>query len=321
MKKIAIIGDIHPDGHNLLLNNNCEILDLTNSSKEELTEKIKDVDAIAIRTGKLGKDVLKYCNDLKIISRHGVGYDNIDLNFLNDNKIALSITGTANAVSVSEHVMTMFLYLCKLIEKSNKLVREGNFIKKKTIPNFFELYKKNILILGFGRIGKSLAKKCLGFDSNVYVYDPYIDKSIIKNANCKDIDFIDGLKIADFVSIHMPLNNKTKNIISKNEFLVMKKSSIIVNTARGGIINERDLFWALNNKEIYGAGIDVYEKEPPDINNDLFKLDNIIFSPHNAALTLECRKRMAIESCENVLYFLDKDKKLNINNIVNKKNI
>ena len=217
--------------------------------------------------------------------------------------------------------MTMFLYLCKLINRSDKLVRNGKFIEKASMPNFFEMYKKNILILGFGRIGQALAKRCLGFESNVYVYDPFIESSIIKNNNCNSIEFEEGIKIADFISLHLPLNKKTKNMIAKDQLNMMKDTCILVNTARGGLINEQDLVWALTNKKIYGAGLDVYEKEPPIKVNPLLILENIILSPHNAALTLECRKRMTIETCTNIVHYLYDINKLNVSNIINKKKL
>ena len=321
MKKVALIGKIHSDGINILKSNKCEVIDLTNASRNKLKEVLIDIEAIALRTANLDQDLLNICHKLKIVSRHGVGYDNIDLNFLNEKGIALAITGTANASSVSEHVMTMFLYLCKLINKSDELVRNGKFIEKASMPNFFEMYKKNILILGFGRIGKALAKRCLGFESNIYVYDPFIESSIIKNNNCNSIEFEEGIKIADFISLHLPLNKKTKNMIAKDQLNMMKDTCILVNTARGGLINEQDLVWALTNKKIYGAGLDVYEKEPPTKDNPLLKLENIILSPHNAALTLECRKRMAIETCTNIVHYLYDINKLNVSNIINKKKL
>ena len=321
MKNVALIGEIHPDGIDILNNNHCKVIDLSNASEEKLKEILKNIDAIVVRTANLNADLLKECFSLKIVARHGVGYDNVNINFLNNNGIALAITGTANAVSVSEHVITMFLYLCKLINKSDLLVKKGKFIEKKFLPDFFEMFEKNILIIGFGRIGKALAKRCLGFDSKVYVYDPYIDTSIIKENKCESIDLTEGLRIADFITVHMPLNKETKNMIGKDQFSLMKKTCIVVNTARGGIINEKDLVWALTNKEIFGAGLDVYEKEPPDSSSPLFGLDNIVLSPHNSALTLECRKRMSVESCENIVYYLNNKSKLNIANIVNGKSI
>jgi len=319
--KIATMGPLHSDGLSILEKNDYNVFEVTDFSSDSLIAKLQDVDGIALRTAKLTKDVLEKCHKLKIVSRHGVGYDNVDLNYLNEKKIALAITGTANAVTVAEHVMAMFLNVCKIIKQSDRLVRDGKFVEKRSLPDFFELYEKNIFILGFGRTGRALAKRCLGFDTRVYVYDPFIDASIIKENNCIPADFDEGLHIADFISVHMPFNEKTKNMIAKDQLMMMKKTCILVNTARGGIINEQDLIWALTNKEIYGAGIDVYEKEPPNNDNPLFKLNNIILTPHIAGLTLECRKRMAIETCENILHYLSDRSKLNVTNIINGKKI
>ena len=151
------------------------------------------------------------------------------------------------------------------------------------------------------------------------VNTPYWPKNIVEDNNYTKIEFNAGIQEADYITIHIPLSDRTKNLISKKEFNKMKDNAIIVNTARGGIINEEDLFWALSNNKIYGAGTDVYEIEPPNINSPLFKLDNILFSPHNAALTLECRKRMAVETAENIIFYLEDHSKLNKQNIVNRK--
>ena len=316
--KIALIGKIHEDGLKILEKEKANILEINNLDENNLIEKLKDIDGIVLRTAKLNSKVLSECSKLKIIVRHGVGYDNVDLKYLNNNNIALGITSTSNAVSVAEHVLTLFLYLTKNLHLSDQLTRNGKFQDKFNLPNFFELYKKNILILGFGRIGQEVAKRCLGFESNVYVYDPFVDNQYIINNNCIPVEKKEGYKIADYITVHLPLNEKTKNLISLEEFTLFKKNLILVNTARGGIINEKELFNALKEKKIAGAGLDVFENEPPPKNHPLFNLDNIVLSPHNAALTLECRKRMAIESCETVIYFLNKNKKLNDNNIVNK---
>ena len=316
--KIAIIGSIHQSGLNILKENNFDILEIVNLEINSLKKELEEVDGIVLRTAELKENVLSKCKNLKIIARHGVGYDNVDIKFLNKNNIALGITGTSNAVSVAEHVMTMFLYLTKKINISDSLVKKGDFIKKNTLPSFFELYNKNILILGFGRIGRELAKRCLSFDTKVYVFDPFIDNEIIKQHNCIPIESKEeGIRVADYISIHMPLNEKTKNFISYDEFKISKNNLILVNTARGGIINEEALFQALKNKSILGAGLDVFENEPPIKNHPLLSLNNILLTPHNAALTLECRTRMSIEACENIVYFLNKNTKLNEKNIVN----
>ncbi len=318
MMKIAVMGEIHQDGWEVLKEAQFKCFEIKNFEEKNLTEELADVEGIIIRTAKLNTSVLSQCKKLKIVARHGVGYDNVDVEYLNKNNIALGITSTSNAVSVAEHVLTCFLYLTKNIHLSDKLTREGKFNYKSSLPNFFELYKKNVLIFGFGRIGREVSKRCLGFDSNVFVYDPYVNNDIIREYNCSPIDKIEGLQLADYISIHLPLKNETKNFISKKEFFLMKKSAIIVNTARGGIINEHYLELALKKNKIRGAGLDVFEKEPPDEKQPLFKLSNVILSPHNAALTLECRKRMAIEAAENIKFFFNDRTNLNLNNIVNK---
>jgi D-3-phosphoglycerate dehydrogenase len=316
--KVAVVGTVHQKGLEFLKDNGFEVLEVSDFNNQSLKDDLKFVDGILLRTSKLGEDILRHCTNLKIISRHGVGYDNVDIDYLNRNKIALGITSTSNAVSVAEHVMSFFIYLTKNLSLSDSLVKQGNFERKSELPNFFELYKKKVLIVGFGRIGKEVAKRCQGFDMNVYVYDPFLDSNIIKEYNCIHISKNEGLALAYFVTIHLPLNENTKNFISKTELSLMKKNSVIVNTSRGGIIDENSLYEALNSKLIKGAGMDVFESEPPSSNHPFFNLDNILLTPHNAALTLECRERMSLEASENIAYYLKDMSKVNNDNLVNK---
>ena len=317
--KVAVLGKVDQKGLSFLKENEFKFIEIENFETQNLKEQLKDVDGILLRTTRLDKEILQHCNNLKIISRHGVGYDNVDLDFLNQNKIALSITSTSNAVSVAEHVLSFFIYLTKNLTLSDSLVKEGNFEKRSQLPNFFELYKKKVLIIGFGRIGKEVAKRCLGFDMEIYVYDPFLDNEIIIRNQCIPIEKNQGLAIADFITIHLPLNGDTKNFISQTELNLMKKNSILVNTSRGGIVNENDLCIALESKKIQGAGMDVFVSEPPDSNHPFFKLDNILLTPHNAALTLECRERMSLEASQNIVFFLKYMSELNVENLVNKK--
>ena len=317
--KVAVLGKVDQKGLSFLKENEFKVIEIENFEIQNLKEQLKDVDGILLRTTRLDKEILEHCDNLKIISRHGVGYDNVDLDFLNENKIALCITSTSNAVSVAEHVLSFFIYLTKNLSLSDSLVKEGNFEKRSQLPNFFELYKKKVLIIGFGRIGKEVAKRCLGFDMEVYVYDPFLDNEIIIRNQCIPIEKNQGLAIADFITIHLPLNGDTKNFISQTELNVMKKNSILVNTSRGGIVNENDLCIALESKKIQGAGMDVFVSEPPESNHPFFKLDNILLTPHNAALTLECRERMSLEASQNIVFFLNNMSELNVENLVNKK--
>ena len=317
--KVAVLGKVDQKGLSFLKENEFKVIEIENFEIQNLKEQLKDVDGILLRTTRLDKEILQHCDNLKIISRHGVGYDNVDLDFLNQNKIALCITSTSNAVSVAEHVLSFFIYLTKNLSLSDSLVKEGNFEKRSQLPNFFELYKKKVLIIGFGRIGKEVAKRCLGFDMEVYVYDPFLDNEIIIKNQCIPIEKNQGLAIADFITIHLPLNRDTKNFISQTELNQMRKNSILVNTSRGGIVNENDLCIALDSKKIQGAGMDVFVSEPPESNHPFFKLDNILLTPHNAALTLECRERMSFEASQNIVFFLNNMSELNVENLVNKK--
>ena len=319
--KIGLVGSIHELGWEVLRSQGHSIIEVTDVSANNLKKELADVSGIVLRTAQMPNEVIDACPNLQIIARHGVGYDNVDLNYLNKKKIALGVTGTANAVSVAEHVMTFFLQLTKNIHLSDELTRKGKFQEKGNLPAFFELYQKNVLILGFGRIGQAVAKRCLGFEMNVYVYDPYVSKDTIEKIGCHSILIEDGFKLADFVSVHLPLNDKTKNFINAKSFQEMKDSCVIVNTARGGIINEQDLYQALKDKKLRAAGLDVYEQEPPPSDHPLFDLSNVLLTPHNAALTLECRMRMAVEVCETVSFYLKNKEKLNLQNIINRKEL
>ena len=305
--KIAIIEEIHKDGVELLDKHpNFEYELISDISEKNIIEKLPNFDACTLRVSKLDEKILKHCPKLKAISRHGVGYDNVDLNYIKNNKISLLITATANAVAVAEHVLSMFLSLSKSIIRYDEEVRTGNFKKNANKITTFELLNKNILIAGFGRIGKKLISRCLAFGTKVYVYDPYIDEQIIKeHGGIKVSSIEEGLKIADYVSLHMPLTNETKDLLNYDVFKKMKKNSILVNTARGGIINEYDLDKALNEGLIFGAGLDVFSNEPVENNNPLLKNKNIILSPHSATFTDECTSRMSIETTKNIIDFFE----------------
>ena len=308
MKNILIIQPIDKSGIEILENHpdyNFEIIDGTDL--EEIKKKIIECDGISIRTAKLPAEVIRGAKNLKIISRHGVGYDNIDLESAKEKNITISITATANAVAVAEHVMFMLLNISKRKDMYDKTVKSGRFNDRNKLPKTIELWNKNILIMGFGRIGKSLIKRCIGFEMNVYVYDPFVSKEEIESLGGKKIeDLKEGVKKMDALTLHMPLNEKTKNIINYDVLKNMKKNCIIINASRGGIINESDLNKSLNENKIFGAGLDVFDTEPPDNDNPLLKNDKTFLSPHTAAFTEECMVRMGKETIQNIIDFFDK---------------
>ncbi len=307
-KKILIIQNIHEAGIKLLEDNpNFEFELIENIDLKFLKEKISNFDGISIRTAKLPAEIINHCKKLKIISRHGVGYDNIDLKSAKNNNITITITATANAVAVSEHVMFMLLNIAKGKSMYDTTVKSGNFNERNKLPKTIEIWKKNILIMGFGRIGQCLIKRCLGFDMNVFVYDPYVTKEVIESFGGKKVnDLYESVKSMDAISLHIPLNDKTKNLINYELLKTFKKSCIIINAARGGIINENDLNKALSENLIYGAGLDVFEMEPPSKDSPLLKNDKLFLSPHTAAFTEECMTRMAVETIQNIIDFFDK---------------
>ena len=210
-------------------------------------------------------------------------------------------------MAVSEHVMFMLLNIAKKKSMYDDSVKSGNFINRNKLPKTMEIWKKNILIAGFGRIGQNLIKRCLGFEMNVFVFDPFVSKEKVESLGGKKADdLVEIIKSMDVISLHMPLNDKTRNVINYDLLKNMKKNCIIINAARGGIINEKDLNKALNENLIYGAGLDVFEVEPPSIDNPLLKNDKVFLSPHTAAFTEECLRRMAKETVQNIIDFFDK---------------
>jgi len=317
MPKIAIVDKMHQDGINLLKNNpkfECEIIE--DLSKKNLISKLPAFDGITLRRGKIDAEILEKCKKLKVISRHGVGFDNVDIKFLKKNNIKLLVTANTTSVSPAEHIMFMIINISKGKDLFDKAVRNGEFGSVMHMKhNTFELSNKNILIIGFGRIGRKLIKRCLGFEMKVHAYDPYVEKSVIESfGGIKIEDLSDGLKKADIISLSVPLTEETQNMITLDKMKMMKKNSIIINTSRGGIVNEKDLNEALNKKIIFGAGLDVFENEPPENNNPLLKNKRAVLSPHAATFTQECLSKMSIETVQNVIDFFDG--KLDKNSIV-----
>ena len=317
-KKILIIQPIHDAGIDLLKkNSNYEYEIVNNIESNFLKSKIEDCDGITIRTAELSRDIIQTASKLKIISRHGVGYDNIDLISSKEKNITIAITAKANAVAVAEHVMFMLLSISKGKNMYNNAVKKGHFDDRNKLPKTIEIWNKNILIAGFGRIGQALIKRCLGFEMKVFVYDPFISKEVVEKFGGIKVDNInDVCKDVDAISLHVPLNKNTKNLINYELLKSMKKNCIIINAARGGIVNEIDLDRALNEGLIFGAGLDVFEVEPPNLKNPLLKNNKAFLSPHTAAFTEECMTRMGIETAQNIIDFfegkLEESKKVKI---------
>ena len=318
--KVLVVQGLHEQGLEMLKNRtDIEFNVLMSDDENEILEAAKDVSAITVRTAKNSSKIIEAANKLQVVSRHGVGYDSIDLVSLNNKKIPLTIAAHSNMISVSEQAMFFLLALSKNVFYYDDFTRKGDWTNRWDVKAW-DLAQKNILVIGFGRIGSNFVKRALAFDMNVYVYDPYVEKEKVKISGAIPVDNIsENLPKMDAVTLHCPKNDETTDLFTKQEFDLMKKSSFIINCARGGILNEEDLYEALTSKKIAGAGLDVFDVEPTPSSNPLFKLNNVILSPHIAGVTVESTVRMATETVQNVLDVLDD--KINQSVVVNNKEI
>ena len=245
---------------------------------------------------------------LAIISRHGVGYDAVDIEAAAQRSIPVTITPLANSVSVAEHAMFMLLALAKNARENDTAVREDRFESARTSMKPLDLAGRNLLIIGFGRTGSRVAPRALGFGMHVHAYDPYVDRAVVEAAGCTVVDDVHAiLPEMDAVTVHTPLNDETRGVIGAKELASMKRTAFVVNTARGGVVDEDALVDALEGKRIGGAGLDVFEVEPapPRPDHPLLAFDNVIVSPHCAGVTVESSMRMAEYSVRNVLDCFD----------------
>jgi D-3-phosphoglycerate dehydrogenase len=242
---------------------------------------------------------------MQVVARIGVGYDAVEVPALTARRVPLMVAGTANSTSVAEHAFHLMMALAKRSTALDGLVRKGTWADRHGgLP--MELSGKTALIVGFGRIGTRSARRCQGFDMNVLIYDPYVPAEKITDAGCERVTDLDAaLPRADFVSIHCPKNAETIGMFNAARFARMKRGAFIVNTARGGIIDEPALHAALSSGHLAGAGLDVFDMEPTPVNNTLLQLDTVITSPHMAGVTTESVAGMARVTAENILSVLD----------------
>ncbi len=301
--KVLVVKSFNQQGLDMLFNNpklNVTVLD----DMTKLEEEIVDADIITVRTQELSPELLAKAKNLKMVSKHGVGVDNIAVEHLTGRNIPVAIAYKANAYSVAEHALALMLAISKNMYLNDKATREGNYKIRETV-NACCIAEKSVLICGFGRIGRTLADLCKCFGMSIYVYDPFLTNDTLNYPEAKLIsDLHASLPEMDYVSLHMPLSDISRNLFGKKEFELMKDSAFVVNCARGGIVNEPDMVEALKNKTIAGYATDVFESEPPSSDDPLFALDNIVVSPHNAAMTKEGAIKMATQCAQNVNDFV-----------------
>ena len=274
---------------------------------EAMLKSHAPVHGVALGATAFGETELEASKDMKVVTRIGVGYDAVDVPALSRHKVPLMVAGTANSPSVAEQALFMMLTLAKRANEMHACVKDGQWANRLgMLP--FDLYGKTVLVIGFGRIGTRTAKRCQAMEMKVQVYDPYKPAADIKAAGCEPVTNLDAaLPRADFVSIHCPKTPETVGMFNAARLKRMKPTAYLINTARGGIVDEPALHDALVSGKLAGAGLDVFEQEPPPAGHALFALPNVIFAPHVAGVTREAVDRMSEQTARNILSVLDGD--------------
>jgi D-3-phosphoglycerate dehydrogenase len=307
MPKVLVTDPMREAGLNVLTQRDDIVIDRcrNRTSEEELIGRVVNVDAILVGTTPITERIIEAARVLKVVSRRGVGYDNIDLAALRRRKIPLTTVGSANATTVAEHTLCFILALAKQAIAYDRAIRAGNWRFRESLLAM-DLLGKTLLLVGFGRVGRAVAVRAAAFGMRVVVYDPFVPDAVFDEFQVEPVmDLLPGLAICDFLSVHVPLIQQTAGLIGRKEFAAMKPAAFLISTARGGVVDEDELVNALRTGLIRGAGLDVFKEEPLPAHHPLLGLENVILSPHVAALTEECAQRMDEVAARNCLDALD----------------
>lgn len=302
MKKVLISDNLEEEGINRL-REEVKVDVKIGLSADELIKIIPDYDALVVRSAtKVTKEIIEAAKNLKVIGRAGIGVDNIDVPSATSKGIIVLNAPSASVVSTAEHSIAMMMALARKIPSANYSVKEGNWKKSKYTG--VEIRNKILGVIGLGKIGTEVAKIAMKIGMVVIAYDPYVSLEYAARNGVTLVKKEELLKKSDFITIHSSLTKDTKNLIDEPEINLMKKGVRIINCARGGIVNESALYKGIKSGKIAGAALDVFEKEPPEKNNPLFSLDEVIVTPHIAASTYEAQKSIAIEIANQILLAL-----------------
>ena len=307
MQRVLVIGQIHEAGLKIL--NDYKGLDvevITDPGADIPVVKIEEADALLIRYGVLSEADIENAEHLRVVSRHGVGCDNLPVDALSARGIPVTIVGPVTAISVAEQTLAMMLSLSKKIAQYDQAVRHGNWSIRDSLA-ISELAGKTLMLLGFGRIGSEVAKRAQAFDMDVLIYDPFVSADVTAAAGVVKVDdWREVLGRVDVLSVHLPLSAESRNIIDAEVLSLMKPTAILLNAARGGLVDESALYQALSSRMAAGgAGIDTFATEPPSLDTPLLSLPNVVVSPHSASLTEEAAKRMGVVAANNVIAGLE----------------
>lgn len=278
---------------------------------------LDEADAVLIRTQPMPADAVARAPRLKIVSRHGVGFDAVDVKALNARNIPLAIVGDVNSRAVAEHTLMLMLAAARRTVAHDQASRSGRWNVRNAFETM-ELDGKNLLLLGFGRIGRRVAQLAQAFGMTVSASDPFVTSEEMAELDVRHVPAVESaLPHADYVSLHLPMGMTAA--IGAEELALMKPTAVVVNAARGGLVDEAALDQALRNGRLFAAGLDVLSSEPPGLGHPLLSNHRVTISPHSAGLTDECAARMAVAAAQNILDFFAG--KLDLTLVVNAKNI
>ncbi|WP_373099812.1 MULTISPECIES: hydroxyacid dehydrogenase [Pasteurellaceae] len=301
MVKVVISHRLHDDGMAVLEKHNTDIVITNSGDPHVMLPELLDADGLIIRIGSIDRKTMLQAKNLKVIGRPGVGVDDVDVKTATELGIPVVIAPGANTRSVAEHAFALMFACAKDIVRSDNEMRKGNFNIRSSYKAY-ELHKKTLALIGYGRIGSILAQMSKAIGMNIKVYDPFVSPEAIEKEGyqyCAQLD--DVIKGAHVISIHVPLTKETRNLISEREINLMNANTIVINCARGEVVDENALIHALEQGIIHSAGLDVFANEPVNINSPLFKLDNVTVSPHMAGQTKEAASGVATMATEGVL--------------------
>ncbi|MFO1176294.1 MAG: hydroxyacid dehydrogenase [Paracoccaceae bacterium] len=303
MARVLVAGKIHPSGMALLqAEPGLEVEVIADPGAALPMDRLREADALLIRYGVLRAEEAAMMSRLRVVSRHGVGCDNLPVAELAARGVPVTIVGPVNAVSVAEQVLAMLLALVKRIGPYDAAVRSGNWAIRDTLA-VGELAGRKLLLLGFGRIGREVARRALAFDMEVLVFDPFVAPADVVAVGCHPVaDWRAVLPEIDALSLHLPATPETRGLIAATELAAMKPTAIVVNAARGGLVDEAALHVALTGRMAPGgAALDCFRDEPPAPDHPLLGLSNVVLSPHSAALSAEAAERMGVVAARNVI--------------------
>ncbi len=304
MKKILVVQPLRPEALRLFEQRDDVTFEvLTDVSPESLLRHIGTADALTVRDAPLPVQVLQAGANLKVISRHGVGYDNIPIDYCTSRGLPVTIVGDVNAVSVAEQTMFLLLAAARHGLALDAAVRRGDFSARSRLIGL-ELRGRTLLVVGFGRIGREVAVRASAFGMRIVVFDPFAERDSMPGTQFVD-DLDDGLRQADVLTVHVPLGPKTRGMIGAREIGLLRPRAIVLNSARGGILDEEAVVAALESEQLWAAGLDTFETEPLPADSALTRNPRTVLSPHSAALTEESLIAMGVMTARNALAGLD----------------